>query len=246
MVRLTRRQFFGFVTSSVLTPLLGCGGSGSIIANVPPDIMLPDEETQLASLLQRQFDRLKSLAETPNTTLRIGVPVGRQQEVLAFSFRDDGVARYRHLRVVRESTGEAVNLLWGWKGLLPSVMMVDDAGQPVKRSGRAIEVGFVDLPTQGRQALDLIAAGVKVAAIAFAIWLGVGVGRAVLSAIGFLAFNAMVLGLLAAAIGVFLPAIKWVLDNITLDDVERFFRRLVDDIIGLLREIAGLLAEGLP
>jgi hypothetical protein len=124
--------------------------------------------------------------------------------------------------------------------------MVDDTGRLITRNGRAIEVGFVDVRGRGRQALDWIATGVKVAAIAFAIWLGAGIGRAILGAIGFLAFNAMVLGLLVAAIGVFLPAIDWLLRNITLGDVERFFQQLVNDIIRLFQEIAQLLASFLP
>jgi hypothetical protein len=241
----TRRRFVGLVASSLFAPLVGCGGNGTVNFQdaVRPDLMLEGSDEDLASLVRAQFSRLKTLAENPGTTLRVGVPVGGRTEVLAFSFRDGGAANYRHLRVVRESTGEAVNLVWGWKGLLPSVQMVDDTGRLITRNGRAIEVGFVDVRGRGRQALDWIAIGVKVAAIAFAIWLGAGIGRAILGAIGFLAFNAMVLGLLVAAIGVFLPAIDWLLRNITLGDVERFFQQLVNDIIRLFNEIAQLLAS---
>jgi hypothetical protein len=245
----TRRQFVGLVASSLFAPLVGCGDGGvsfNLQDAVRPDLVLTGSDEELASLVQSQFSRLKTLAENPGTTLRVGVPIGGRTEVLAFSFRDGGAANYRHLRVVRESTGEAVNLVWGWKGLLPSVQMVDDTGRLITRNGRAIEVGFVDVRGRGRQALDWIAIGVKVAAIAFAIWLGAGIGRAILGAIGFLAFNAMVLGLLVAAIGVFLPAIDWLLRNITLGDVERFFQQLVNDIIRLFQEIAQLLASFLP
>jgi hypothetical protein len=43
-----------------------------------------------------------------------------------------------------------------------------------------------------------------------------------------------------------LPAIDWLLRNITLGDVERFFQQLVNDIIRLFQEIAQLLASFLP
>ncbi len=245
----TRRRFVGFVASSLFAPLVGCSDGGvsvNLQDAIRPDLVLTGSDEELASLVRAQFSRLKALAENPGTTLRVGVPVGGRTEVLAFSFRDDGAANYRHLRVVRESTGEAVNLVWGWKGLLPSVQMVDDVGRPITRNGRTIEVGFADVRVRGRQALDWIATGVKVAAIAFALWLGAGIGRAILGAIGFLAFNAMVLGLLVAAIGVLSPAINWLRDNITLGDLERFFRQLVSDIIRLFQEIAQLLASLFP
>ncbi|MFA0737984.1 MAG: hypothetical protein LKKZDAJK_001084 [Candidatus Fervidibacter sp.] len=242
----TRRRFVGLVASSLFAPLVGCGDGGvsvNLQDAVRPDLVLTGRDEELASLVQSQFSRLKALAENPGTTLRIGVPIGGRTEVLAFSFRTDGVVNYRHLSVLRESTGEAVNLVWGWKRPLPSVQMVDDAGRLITRNGRPIEVGFADVRGRKRQALDWIAVGVKVAAVAFALWLGAGIGRAILGAIGFLAFNAMVLGLLVAAVGVLSPAIDWLLRNITLGDVERFFQQLVSDIIRLFNEIAQLLAS---
>ncbi|MCS7265978.1 MAG: hypothetical protein NZ805_14240 [Armatimonadetes bacterium] len=142
----------------------------------------------------------------------------RSREVLAFTFRDSSAvnyrhlsaANYRHLQIVRKSTGEAVNLLWGWKGLLPSIKFTDDRVNTLRaRNGQILEIGFVDIDgSRGRQALDWIETGVKVAAVAFAIWLGAGIARDTLSAIGFLAFNAMVLGLLVAALGVISPVIR--------------------------------------
>jgi len=93
--------------------------------------------------------------------------------------------------------------------------------------------------------LDWIATGVKVAAVAFALWLGAQIGRAVLGAIAFLAFNAMVLGLLIAGLAVISPAIEWVLRSITLQDVENFFGQLVDDIIYFFTEISQMLAKWL-
>ncbi len=246
---LTRRKLLGLLLGTPIAVASGCGdGGGSQFSQTPPpDLILDGDETRLASIVRAQFSRLYSLANSPGTTLRIGIPNGRGIEVLAFSFRDGGAANYRHLRVVRESTGEVVNLLWGWKGFLPSVKFTDDRGNTLRaKNGQVLEIGFADVRgSKGRQALDLIATGVKVAAIAFAIWLGAGIARGVLSAIGFLAFNAMVLGLLAAGIGVISPAIEWVLRNITLEDVERFFSQFVNDIVRLFSEISLMLAQWL-
>ncbi|MFN4180571.1 MAG: hypothetical protein ACK4I8_09685 [Armatimonadota bacterium] len=247
MKRLSRRELIEALLVSPIALVSGCSGGDGKSPDIfapPPDLVLDGNESRLASLVRNQFSRLYELAQNPGSTLRIGIPNGRGMEVLRFSFHDSGAANYRHLRVVRESTGEVANLLWGWKGLMPSIKFTDDWGNVLRsKNGQVLEIGFADVKgVKGRQASDLIATGVKVAAIAFAIWLGAGIARGVLSAIGFLAFNAMVLGLLAAGIGVISPAIGWVLKNITLGDVERFFGQLVNDIIRLFEEISLMLA----
>lgn len=247
MKSLKRRKFLGLLLGSPIVIASGCedGGGSQFFQTPKPDLVLEGDENQLASIVRNQYSRLFDLAKNPGTTLRIGISNGRGLEVLAFSFADSGAANYRHLRVVRESTGEAVNLLWNWKGLLPSIMFTDDRGNILRaKNGQVLEIGFADVGgSKGRQALKWIETGVKVAAIAFAIWLGAGIARAVLGAIGFLAFNAMLLGLLTAALGATLPAIKWVLQNITLEDVERFFSQLVNEIIRLFSEISSMLSQ---
>lgn len=249
MKLLTRRKLLRLLLSSPVVVTLGCGSGSSVQfpQTLPLDLVFDGDENQLASTVRAQFSQLYSLASNPGMTFRIGVPNGQGIEVFTFSFRDGGAANYRHLRVVRESTGEVANLLWGWKGLLPSIKFTDDNGNTLRtKNGQVLEIGFVDVATsKGRQALDLIATGVKVAAVAFAIWLGAGIARSILSALGFLAFNAMVLGLLAATVGVTLPAIRWVLQNITLEDVRQFFNQLVNDIVRLFSEISLMLARWL-
>lgn len=70
-----------------------------------------------------------------------------------------------------------MNLLWVWKGLLPSIKFTDDKGNTLRaRNGQILEIGFVDVDgSRRRQALGWIATGVKVAAVAFAIWLNAGI-----------------------------------------------------------------------
>lgn len=249
---LSRRRFLSLTLGGSFLPLIGCSGSEEFFPPLPkPDLLLPNDEKEAANLLnsegERLFSLLSDLAKNPGKTLRIGFQNGRGMEVLTFSFQDGGAASYRHLRVVRESKGETVNLIWGWKNYLPSVKITDEEGKTLKGfNGEDLEIGFSDVGgTEGRQASDLIATGVKIAAIAFALWLGAGIGRAVLGVIGFLAFNAMVLGLLAASIGVLYPVIEWVKNNVTLEDVESFFRQLVNDIIRLFQEISQLLSQWL-
>lgn len=243
----TRRNLVRLLLCSPFAFASSCGDSGRFFQVPSPVLVLEGDEAQLATIVRGQFPQLYELALNPGTTFRIGFASGRGFEVLTFSFSDSSVTNYRHLRVLRESTGEVVNLLWGQKGFLPSIKFTDDNGNTLQaRNGQNLEIGFVDVGgLKGRQALDLIATGVKVAAIAFAIWLGAGVARSFLSAIGFLAFNAMVLGLLAAGLGVTLPLVKWVVENVTVEDVKRFFGQLIDDIISLFSEISLILTQWL-
>lgn len=245
MKPLKRRKLLSVLLSIPLVSALGCGGGdgNEPLQEPPPDLVLDGDDAKLASLVRSQFSRLYDLARNPGTTLRVGIPTGRGMEVLAFSFSDTGAANYRHLLIVRESTGEVVNLVWGWKGFLPSILLTDDRGNPIRGlSGQPIEVGFSDVREKSsRQAADWIATGVKVAAVAFALWLGAQIGRAILSALAFLAFNAMLIGLFVAAIATVSPAIEWLLRNISLQDVENFFGQLVSDIIRLFTEISQTL-----
>jgi hypothetical protein len=115
MSSLSRRRFLRILLGTPLVAIVGCGGDSETFPSLvlPPDLVLEGDETQLANLVKQQLPRLKQLAQNPGTSLRIGIPNGRGMEVLAFSFVDKGAANYRHLRVVRESTGEAVNFALG-------------------------------------------------------------------------------------------------------------------------------------
>jgi hypothetical protein len=249
MSSLSRRRLLRILLGTPLVAIVGCGGDSETFPSLvpPPDLVLEGDETQLANLVKQQLPRLKQLAQNPGTSLRIGIPNGRGMEVLAFSLVDNGAKNYRHLRVVRESTGEAVNLLWGMKGLLPSIRVADDKGNTISRNGRLLEIGFSDVSkSKGRQALDWIAIGVKVAAVAFALWLGAQIGRAILGAqsLSWLSTR-WCWACLSPALAVISPAIEWVLRNITLQDVENFFGQLVNDIIRLFTEISQMLTQWL-
>ncbi|OYT74090.1 MAG: hypothetical protein CFK49_10140, partial [Armatimonadetes bacterium JP3_11] len=91
---------------------------------------------------------------------------------------------------------------------------------------------------------DWIATGVRIASLAFLVWIGAVVVRGVAAAVGFVAFNLIVLGLLAAGLGVAIPVIRWFLESSGIDweTVRRFVEQTAETIIALLREVA----NGLP
>lgn len=223
-----------FLTVFVLSPL-GCGGGEG------EGVLLTDDPDQLAGLVSRQYSTLWSLARNPGSSMALRYPTTTGSvEALELSFADQGPVNYRHVVVRRLATGEVVHLVWGQRGLRPTLRMVDERGNLLERDGQPLEFPF---QSPGRSPRDWIEAGAKVAAVAFAVWLGAVVARAIVSAIAFLAFNAMLLGLLAMAAGVLVGVGKWVLEvtGITLQDVEALFRQSVEQVKGILLDIAASL-----
>jgi hypothetical protein len=114
------------------------------------DITLNGDVGQAATIVRTQFNRLLELARGSAGPLRIAFPVGRNIEVLGLTIVSGGAARYRHVRVERETTGEAANLLWGREGLYPSIKLTDDNGRTIVKDGNALEFSFQLAQREGR------------------------------------------------------------------------------------------------
>ncbi|MCS7252523.1 MAG: hypothetical protein RMK18_03985 [Armatimonadota bacterium] len=234
---------------SICELLKGCGGSpGSLQGehpfNMEPDIMLMGDEVEMAEQLQDSYGRLKEIADDPDRQLRIGFDDGGQMEILTMHFCEPkkGVANYRHLRVVKESTGEAVRLVWGWDGIKPAIQFVDDYGRLLTINGTKMDFKITD--ASGRlpsRSVDWLSLGVKWIAVGFAIWLGAQVARLIVSAIAFLAFNAMVIGALMMAVGIIVPILE--LTGWTFEDVKSFIGRMVEELVNVLREGAEFMSQ---
>lgn len=246
MKRITRREFLEASLGGIsLLVFGGCGGGSQTSVPPPADFVLSDSENLTAQNLHEHASRVLDLVQNPGTELRIGLGNGRGAEVLRLSVqRETDRIPYRHVKVVRESTGETILLLWGIKDFLPSVKVCDTEGRTLRDAqGREMEFGFRDI-ARSRQtwnARDLLVTGVKVLAIAFAVWLGAQFGRLLLSGVAFVAFSAMVLGALFIAGGVLEPVFNFIRERVSWEDVRRFLSQLVDEIIRLLREVADLL-----
>jgi len=241
-----RRELFYIPFGAALCWIIkGCGGSGSQHRHQPPDIILQGNENELANQLSSVYDKLKRLSEDTNSSLRIGFECGHSMDVLRLHFCEpkSGVANYKHLRIVRESTNEAIRLIWGRDGIVPTVRFVNDDGTILQYGdGKEMEFKLKDLTgASPTKPIDWLSLGAKVLAIGFAIWLGAQVAKLVVSAIAFIAFNAMVIGALMMAGGL----LKWFIDltGLTWEDVKSFTSQTVEGFANALVDGANFITQ---
>jgi hypothetical protein len=243
-----RREFICIPFGAALCLLIkGCGGSGSQQRIQPPDIILSDDEDpqKLAKRLSGLYSKLEQLSNDTSRCLRIGFKCGDRMDVLRLHFCDpeNGVADYKHVRIVRESTDEAIRLIWGRDGIVPTVKFVNDGGEVLKDSnGKEMEFKVKDLTgASPTKPIDWLSLGAKVLAIGFAVWLGAEVAKLVVSAIAFIAFNAMVIGALMMLAGL----VKWFIDltGLTWEDVKSFMSQTVEKLAQALVDGANFIMQ---
>jgi hypothetical protein len=151
-------------------------------------------------------------------------------------------ADYRHI-VVEKENGESANLLWGWKGIKPSIRLADNSGKTLVVDGVELEFAISsdsnsDSP-ENLSANDFFVLVMKILGIALAIWLGASIIRLVATAIAFVAFNAMTFAFIAIAGSLAYFILKRVLDYMgwTYEDVVNFLLQSWSRILELLNEL---------
>lgn len=260
-----RYGFFALAGSTVPVSLGGCLGAGNLITpspsvkmeepdvlfsrvkNKPSKITLKGNEERVATTASKTYEVLKDAASNPGKEVRIKYKNEQgQSEMLTLVFTKE-VVNYLHPKLVR-TNGEVIHLTVGEKSFRPSLKFVGADGKTLVRSGRELEFGFADIASSNQAKKlttgELIALGVKIAAVGFAIYLGALVAQLLVKAIAFIAFNAFIIGLLIAAGAVIFPLIKKLLEFLGIsnfDNVKDFFARGVEAIIQLFREIGQLL-----
>ncbi len=205
--------------------------------NNPPDIMLTPDENQIIASIKEGLKKIDELVNREGAKLRIGFNSENGFKVLNFSFVANESASYKHLRILDETTEKAVNLVWGSKNLCPSVKFTNDFGQTLNIQGRELEISFADVLSDwerlGKD--DLFILGVKI----LAIWLGASLSKLIISAIAFLAFNIMVLGLVIVSGMILLSILKWIIEKTgwTSEDVKAWVQATIEEIIKVINEV---------
>ncbi len=232
--------------------LAGCGGGGAPTP-VQADLALSTTDDAFnANRLRRLYQKLSSMAEPmrnrsvrESPPLRVQIPTAQGDEVMLFSLVRNRAGEYPHLRIARPRTGEHANFVFGGsitQGM--TLRLTDDEGRTLQRDGNDLEFPLFDTRNRSRAPQDWIATGIRIAALAFLVWIGAVVVRGVAAAVGFVAFNLIVLGLLAAGLGITIPIIRWFLETSGIDweTVRRFVEQTAEAIIALLREVANRLS----
>lgn len=213
------------------------------------DILLEGTEADVAKSVQDKYDLLKTLYDNPGKELTIGFVQDGSYNVLKLSFVKDDIVSYPHLKLVNTRTGEVANVVWGIEGIYPSIKFVDNSGRTIVKNGRTLEFALKSSASKRVNEInspsDWILIGLKVFAVALLLWIGFSLAKYIASAIAFVAFNAMVIGLVLAGLGIAVQVIKWILDKtgITLDDVIAFFKRTIEEIVNILKDVIGFITS---
>jgi hypothetical protein len=257
--KLNRRNFLKITGLISLSPLLN-SCSNPVISSIfdratkyqpkpKVDILIEGGAQNIATTVRGKHQILKSIAENPGKELKIGYESPSGYGILRISFVKDNLASYTHLKIINERTGEIANILWGMDGIYPSIKFVDSKGKTITKNGYELEfpLKLKNLPSTNStlSARDWLLIGLKVFAVALAIWLGLSISKLVISALSFLAFNALVIGLLIVGLSVVIPLVKWILDvmGITFDDVVSIFEQAIDLIVSTLLSIVDYLTN---
>ncbi|MEJ5304374.1 MAG: hypothetical protein WHV63_00355 [Ignavibacteria bacterium] len=211
------------------------------------DILIDGTEEEIAQSLQNKDSLIQDLYQNPGKELKIGFLQGHTYNTLKLSFVKSNLASYQHLRIVNTYNNETANILWGRDGLYPTIRFVDNYGNVIIKNGKPLEFQ-ISLPSKLNKTAspaDWIIAGIKIFGIALLLWIGFSIAKYVVSAIAFIAFNAMAIGLVLAGLGIVIEIIQWILGRtgITINDVAAFFRKTVSSLVALLLEVTNYIVN---
>lgn len=210
--------------------------------NKDPELSFSDNPESNALTIEKNSGIIRAVAEK-DKDLKIKFRTKQNNDSFVYlRHRINQSADYRHI-VIEKENGETANLLWGWKGIKPSVRLADNSGNTLIVDGVELEFAISsDSGTDGpsnQTANDFLILAMKVLGIAIAIWLGASVIKLVAAAIAFVAFNAMTFAFIAIAGSLAYFILKRVLDYMgwTYDDVANFLIQSWNRILDLLEQL---------
>ncbi len=207
-----------------------------------PEITFTDNPESNAITIEKNSDMIKAVAEIDKDLIINFRTKQNRDSFVKVRHLVNQSADYRHI-VIEKENGETANLLWGWKGIKPSVRLADNNGNTLIVDG--VELEFAITSSTGtykpntQTANDFLILAMKVLGIAIAIWLGASVIKLVAAAIAFVAFNAMTFAFIAIAGSLAYFLLKKILDYFgwNYNDVENFLRQSWKRILDLLNEL---------
>lgn len=247
-VKKTRRQFLYSLTSLAALPILShCSNpltsesinSSSKSPRTNADILLSNSETDIVNTIKNQYPLIESLSKNLGRTKSIGYYDNGNYKELGVSIINNDLADYPYLRLVKKETNESVNILFGMEGIYPSFKFVDDNGKLLVKNNQVMEFAIRKTDSWTYSSLDWFNLCVKILALGLLIWLGFSILKFVVSAIAFIVFNALLLGIVLAGLSLVVPLLKWLFDltSWTINDVKYWFERTITEIMNLLLDI---------
>ncbi|MEJ5352639.1 MAG: hypothetical protein WHS65_13710 [Melioribacteraceae bacterium] len=214
-------------------------------SNNNADLILTGSEKEIASKIKEQYSLIEFLANNINKEKTIAYYDNGQLKKLSLSIVKDKLASYPYLRITKKESNESVNILWGMDGIYPSLKFVDNTGKLIEKNGHVMEFALKKTEDKDYSPTDWLKLGIKIFAYGLLIWLGATVLKYVVSAISFIAFNALVLGIVIAGITLIVPIIKWLI-NLTgwkKEDIKDMFNKTINDILAFLLDVQKYLLE---
>ncbi len=124
------------------------------------------------------------------------------------------------------------------EGIHPSIKFIDNSGKTliINNTEMEFELNPSLYSLEINSPKDWLLLGIRIFALALMIWLGASISKYIISAVSFLAFNALVLGLLIVGLSIIIPLIKSILEitNWNFDTIRNLFKNAVDEIISIL------------
>jgi hypothetical protein len=207
-----------------------------------PEITLTDNSETNALTIEKKSSLIRDVVEKDKDLKVIYRTKENVDSYIYLRHRVNQSADYRHI-VVEKENGESANLLWGWKGIKPSIRLADNSGKTLVVDGVELEFAISSDSNSDRpenlSANDFLSLVMKILGIALAIWLGASVIRLVATAIAFIAFNAMTFAFIAIAGSLAYFILKRVLDYMgwTYEDIVNFLLQSWNRILELLNEL---------
>lgn len=236
---ITRKEFLKFLGLLATGGLIGCRADQFFGA---PDIIL-DGSSRDADKIKKFYSQVEEMVKNPNRLVRIGLmdENGDIQVLDIFRRKDSS-----NISVFDEKNESSANLGFGMKGIFPSIKLMDKDGETLRtRDGEEMEYALFGpnlAPSRlaAMTATDWFMLGVKVAAVAFGIFLGAKILGLVLAAVAFLAYYCMILALVITGIALLSQGAKWFLGATgwNLDGIKDFFGKRTEEIRDLITEAA--------
>lgn len=245
-------MFFKIIRSKIMCVLLvgailnlvfqGCILSPDGKKEQKSDIILSGSDAQIASVAKAQWPMIEYLANNPGKEKVVEFISDSGKKIfLAISSQkgDDG----RFVKVRDIETGRSVRISFVRDGVSPALNFLYNDGQSFtyKVFNGANKTGETTLAS-------LFTAGLAVAGVGLAVWLGASVGKFIIATVAFLAFNLMMLGVVIAAGAFaisFFKTMGWD-SEVIINFLKAVFENVVEEVRYIIQTTADILDPFLP